>query len=247
MNRNLENALALGAFIFLGASNAASAQTYNFFPYNTTINFLVTNYAIVGYARGNFAHFQIPSSPTVNIVSGAILTDLDIYNSSIVNFSEGAASSGLYAGDSSMVNMSGGVISQQAVASGTINLSGGIIRQGLIAADSGTVNMSGGIAPYLSAFNNSTVNLGGGGIYGLYVYNNSIVNIFGSNLNYTLINPNDGRFSEYNLNGTLTDGTILNNKPLLVQIGSRVMSSLFCKIVCILSDEQRLGQGANVR
>ena len=26
-----------------------------------------------------------------------------------------------------------------------------------------------------------------------------------------------------------------------------VMSSLFCKIVCILSDEQRLGQGANVR
>lgn len=230
MDRNLKNTIALGTLALLGAANAASAQTFTFFPSNATINYVVANFTVVGYASGNFAHLQSPSSPTVNIVRGAILTDLSVYNSSIVNFSEGDVSS-LDAIDSSTVNMSGGVISQQAAISSTFNISGGIVRQGLLADGSGTVNMSGGLAPFLSAFNSGTVNFSGGDIYALYAYNNSTVNIFGSNLTDTLINPDDGRSSEYVLNGTLTDGTILNNKPLLVQNGSSAIVTFNGNIV----------------
>ncbi len=47
-------------------------------------------------------------------------------------------------------------------------------------------------------------------------------------------------------------GLVIGPVTSLVTVNAQVfsvpvMSSLFCKIVCILSDEQCLGQGVNVR
>jgi len=130
----------------------------------------------------------------------------------------------------------------QTPSSPTVNIvTGSGISGDVFAYNSSIINMSGGnVNGYLAARNNSVINMSGGNVgITLVTYNNSIgnyrggnvtlsleadhastINIFGSNLTATLADPNYFGFSFYNLSGTLQDGTVLSNKPLLTQNGT---------------------------
>lgn len=194
----------------------AHAQTYTYFPNNATINYAITaDETIVGYASGNFTNgFQVPSSPTVNLVGGGdIGRYLSAFNSSTVNVSGGKVFFSLFAYDTA-----------------TINMSGGTTGVGLFAYNTGVINLSGGsIGGTLGTRNNGVINLSGGSVaFELSARNNGVINIFGTNLTSRLIDPNSGGgFSSlYNVSGTLLDGNVLTNKALYVQNGTSARFTL---------------------
>lgn len=216
MNRNLKNALALGALVLLGTANAANAQTYTFLPNDAMINSAVnTNNTVVGYASGTFdanynPHFTNPSSPKVSIVSGGNIQER------------------LYSFNSSAVTMNGGHIGYLAVAkdNSTIAIGGGSVDY-LFAQDSSHINLTGGnIGVEVHADNSSVVNIRGGVIgQGLYAFGlggtGGTLNIYGANLTATLINPAyNTYYSQYAFSGTLQDGTVYNNRNLVIQNGT---------------------------
>lgn len=229
----------------IGIAPLAHAQTYAFFPNNTTINYAVNrDYAIVGYASGDINNgFQTPSSPTVNVVSGgSVGVPLRAYNSSRVNMSDGSFSGYLFAYNFSTINMSGGNVFDSLIAfdsstmslsggsvgyfldargSSTMNMSGGNVGGSLFAADFSTMNVSGGSGGNnLYAADSSRVNVSGGMVASdLYAFGSSSLNFFGRGLMAPLINPNAFGFSLYSLSGTLLDGTVWTNKNLLIQNG----------------------------
>lgn len=205
MNRNLKNALALGALSLLCAANAADAQT-TFFPKDATIDYAISNYAVIGYESGTLLrNLKVPSSPTVNIVSGASVPYLFAFNNSAVNVKGGSVST-LDANDHSVANVSGGDSNY------------------VTAFDNGAVNLSGGSVFYLGVRGNGTVTISGGSIgNNLQASDNGVFNLIGSNLTAPLIVPvDDFGLSEYSLSGVLQDGTTLRDVALYIQSGSRV-------------------------
>ena len=188
--RSFRAALAFGAFTLLSLANTANAQTYAFFPNDTTINSTVSvTDAIVGYANNSdfSANPRLnPTSPNVKIVTGAnVGTDMHVYNKGVVNMSGGTISHFLASTDNSVINLSGGQI-------GILDVSA-----------NGTFNLTGGrITTYLSVENTGTLN------------------IFGTNLSANLVNANYFGSSYYNLSGTLLDGNTYSNIALTIQNGT---------------------------
>jgi len=107
-------ALALVAPLGLW-SVAAQAQpfTYSYFPSDTTINSAyTTDFQVVGYSGGQYnpdtfaREFTGASSPTVGIVDGAVLTSVEVFNSSVVNAHGGTWGVDLF--DQATLNVLGG-------------------------------------------------------------------------------------------------------------------------------------------
>jgi hypothetical protein len=152
-----------------------------------------------------------PYSPTVNLVTGGSVGDyLYALNSSQVAISGGSIEGFLDAYDSSQVMVSGGSVGYAAAA-----------------IDSSRVTISGGsVGSYLFADNSSQVTVSGG-TFSQYVGVNFYDGTTGS---FTLVGSNlmatnagsDSYFggTDYDLSGTLLDGTNLNGYVLNVQAGS---------------------------
>ena len=195
----------LSALTLFGVAPIAHAQTYTFFPDDTTINSAVnTDYAIVGYDSGDIDNgFGGASSPTVTVVTGGSAFDLNSYNSSTVNLRGGSVDDNLYSYDAGTINMSGGnAVYVNAFDASTVNVSGGNIRNLLAASGTGTVNVRGG------SFDGD-----------LRANDNSLFNFFGSGLVAPIsdMNDNTGFYTLYSLSGTLRDGTVLTNQNLYIQ------------------------------
>jgi hypothetical protein len=224
----LKSSLVIAAIASLPPA-AALAQpfTYTYFPSNTTINTPVTSdFAIVGFSGGQYndtgaREFTGPSSPTVEIGSGANIPEADLFNSSVVNMTGGTAS--LFPFDHSTVNIHGGtvpfaltfedsVINMYAGAAGDlegqghqINIYGGTV--GTLVVNGATdylgnsigsciCNVFGGTftaGSDLTAFNEGVLNLRGGLFQSAFIRaaEGGSLNIFGTNLAAQLINPND--------------------------------------------------------
>ena len=223
VNRLLSNNFTFAVFAFIGSAGAAHAQIYTFFSKNATINYAVsTQYAIVGYAGGDFTNgFNNPSSPTVSFVSGGGAGYLNAYNASVVNAGSGSNigetevrsatinfSGGdtidLFADNNSVVNVSRGNINGYLLSDhgGSVSVSGGKINQGL----TGDNNSGGSVSGGLRAFNGSVLNIGGGS--GDFVQAvGGVVNLSGGRIRDSLTASYGGAINIYgsSLAATLTD------------------------------------------
>jgi hypothetical protein len=226
MNLYSYRLIAPAGLFLLGIDNAAIAQN-NYFPGNATINYAITNSAIIGYATlSAFTNGTGGTSPTVSFVSGAS-TGGYLYagNGSTVNVSGGNIGSYLYAFATSTVNVSGGNIDNSVIGSAysLVNLAGGTVEDEVYASNNSTVNVnSGSIGDSLFAQDSSTVNVRGGSISGsLYATDSGILNLFGTGLGSTLVNSNyQNAYSQYILSGNLQDGTSVSGTNLYVQNGT---------------------------
>lgn len=186
MTRLIQRLAVLLTFALLGVAPLAHAQaTFTFFPNNTIINNVIINdYAIVGYAGGDFnVGFQTPSSPTVGVSAGQI-SNLKAYNSSTVNISGGDINF-LSAKDLSTINISGGNLFSDLYADdfSTVSINGGGINYNLYASGNSEVNVRDGNIGFLNSSRNSMINISGGNINGLSANNFSIVNLSGGEIN----------------------------------------------------------------
>lgn len=204
----------------------------------------VARTAILGYAsESDYFNNLHPTSPTINLVAGGSIGDsLQAYNNSVFNFSGGSIHGGIDAYDHSAIHFSGGDIGNGITAQDTsvVDVSGGTIAYDLFAYTNSVVTISGSsigsivyayntsvvtisggfIADSVTAFNNSIVNIRGGSLgpayyNAYYAQDSSVYNFFGANLNATLIFQIPGS-QEYELEGTLQDGTMLNGQTFFV-------------------------------
>ena len=194
MNRTLRNTLALGTFALLGLSRPAHAQNV-YFPVNTTINSDVPNppnpnrYAIVGYANDtDFAAMLNPTSPTVNLVSGVIWGNIQVYDQSVLNMSGGRVNVRLRSYNNSTVNVTGGDTGPSLEANGSsiVNLRGGG-QEGnhFFASDYSVINVTGGSPGHIYMGGGSTLNISGGSV-GEAIAQGRIVNVTGGTIRNVL-------------------------------------------------------------
>ncbi|MCW3053311.1 MAG: hypothetical protein JWN14_2481, partial [Chthonomonadales bacterium] len=122
----------------LSGATAAHAQNI-FLPDDTTLD--ASNHvdppfsATVGWASFDDEINGVnPTSPTISIVTGASVNQLEVTNSSIINMSGGSVGSGDFLGrlrssDTSTVNISGGNVLYvvDAQSASTVNFSGGTV------------------------------------------------------------------------------------------------------------------------
>ena len=240
--------MAVSTLALIGIAPIAQAQTYTFFPSDTTIDYdVITDYSVVGYASRVGSNFQTPSSPTVNLVTGGILRGNGLsytYNSSTLNVSGGKIYSGLYANNSSTLNLSGGTVSNlYTFNSSMANVSGGSVDGDILAYDSSTVNISGGRVNDLFAFDSNTVNVSGGYVsYNLYASGSSLLNMGGGTVgdlyptSFGTVNLSGGTvqrslnanmFSTVNVSGGSVDGNLYaHDSSLLNFFGHGLVASL---------------------
>ncbi len=205
----------------------AQPFTYTYVPSNAVIaSPVTTDFTIVGYSGGQYnevtfaREFTGPSSPTVEIASGADIRDAEVFNSSVVNITGGTAN--VFAYDDSTINIHGGVtflalglenavinmysgrVSDLEGQGRKINVYGGIV--GALIANTNTtfagdtlgscvVDVFGGTfeaGSDVTAFNDGILNLHGGLIQSDFIRaaEGGTLNIFGTNLAAQLINPN---------------------------------------------------------
>ena len=225
---------ALAALALLVVAPFAKAQGI-FLPNDITLDatnpIVPPSPAITGYANfDDYINGVNRTSPTISIVTGADVWELQVNNSSIINMSGGSVGSGDFFGrlrpfDTSTVNISGGtvVIDLDVQNASTVNFSGGTIGDDIISHDDTTINMSGGfVSQDLLINGNSTFNLSGGMVGNdVFVQDSSLLNVFGTGLSSDLIDPNfEGFYSEYTLSGSLHDNTLLAARIIFVQNGS---------------------------
>jgi hypothetical protein len=170
-----------------------------------------------------------PYNPTVNLVTGgSVGSDLRAYNSSTVNMSGGSIAGGLFANNSSMVTVSGGSIAASLIAnsSSKVTVSGGSSANIITNGNSMVIVSGGSFVENLEANSSSTVTISGG----------TFGQIFGVNFfdltsgSFTLVGNNlmaanagaDSFFggTDYDLSGTLQNGTNLAGYVLNVKTGS---------------------------
>ncbi len=253
MKTNFSSMLSatLIAGLSLNVLSSAQAQfTYTFFPNNATVNSGVsTDFAIVGYVSGSYnddftRNFSGPSSPTIDVVDGADIPDMEIFHQSNVRVSGGTVSAILYDNstihitggstpfilgfDHSFINMKSGSANDLEGQGRGINVSGGTINNLVANVDSDPfgnsfgsciVNVFGGDINESSAYNDGILNLYGGKLGSvLRAAEGGTINIYGNDLVATLFNPSFGNgYSLYSLSGTLEDGNTLNNTILRVR------------------------------
>lgn len=256
MKFNLASPLttALIAGLSLSVLTSAHAQfTYTYYPNDTVINNTVsTDFAIVGYSGGSYnddfsRNFTGPSSPTVHVVAGANVNEIDAFNNSTVSVTGGnvgaiapqdntvlnihsGANVGFVLGfDSAVINMHGGHVDDLEGQGHQINVNGGTMGALVANVDSDflgnflgscIVNVRGGeITGDTSAFNDGILNIYGGKLGSvLRAAEGGTINIFGNDLTATLFDSNFGNgYSLYSLTGTLEDGNSLDNTILRVR------------------------------
>jgi hypothetical protein len=194
---------------------AGGAASFAFLFDSSTINI----------SEGGVGSLYAYDSSVVNVVSGSGGM-IEAYGSNRVTITGGTFGGVFTSGGT--VNMSGGTIWGSLSASDSVvNLSAGLITNIVDFSDC-TVNVSGGATGYVYSFGKGNFTVTGGDLSGLNIYgtslfniyggsfsdgiradNDSIVNLYGHDL--ALANPvPDGPFAtQYDLTGTLSDGTIL--------------------------------------
>lgn len=189
---------------------------------DTTIKTALVGSVTVGYAsQSDYENGKHPTSPIVTLTRGASITHtLTVANRSKVYITGGRIGfrerntygnnygGEVLAGDKSSVVFSGGMAhSLSATGQSTVTLTGGTIGAMVIVGEHGTLNLKGGTMK-------GEISLGPGGT----------LNVFGTNLNKKLLRPGETKYSasyadqadQYVLSGTLSDGTALAGKVLLV-------------------------------
>ena len=167
------------------------------------------------------SHSSYSGTSTFNFNAGACTTDVNVYGGgnggiSHSNYNGGGIGGNLFVHNNSIVNYKGGSVAKS-----------------MFTYDTSVNTITGGsIVGNLTADVSSTVNFNGGAIGGnLYALKTSSFNIYGTNLTGALISSNvnlgSGIFaSQFQISGTLSDGTVIVNKNLFIQNGSGVKFSL---------------------
>lgn len=214
---------------------------------NIGTDFAIIGYAGGSYNNDFSRNFTGPSSPTVQVGAGAnIASEMDMFHQSVVNVTDGNVAAAVPQDqsvlnitggeigfalnvDQAVINMQGGIVDDLEGQGKQINVSGGTM--GDLVANGSTdylgnslgsciVNVTGGnITGETDAFNEGILNLYGGDFGGvLRAAEGGTINIYGNGLVTSLLNPNYGNeYSLYSLSGTLADGTVMNDKDLLVR------------------------------
>ena len=183
-----------------------------FYTGNTSIpnsGLYAYNASTVNVAQGLPSSFLNLSNTAVGNVTGGAMNYAYTYNASTLNLSGGQARN-IYGYDSSHLNFSGGTITSSFSLNNESDakVSGGQLGSAYT-YNSAALNVTAGQISNLNAYGSSTINVSGGQIGSLYSAAN--INVTGTNLTKTLIRTS-GSYRYYNLNGTLSDGTVWNNK-----------------------------------
>ncbi len=236
--------LALGATFLFGGPKPAMAQ-YDFFPTNTTINYVLPGSdwagAVVGYANAaDWSSHVHRTSPSITIAAGASIPAggaLFVCNHSVVKMSGGTVSTVL-AQNNSTVKITGGSSGPAgAYDTATINVHGGKITGNLTGEYGGAVNVYGGhignSTDYAEVTAGSAMNIYGGTFAAGYIYvgiatdpatGNPIMgaatlNMYGPSLTIASTLSISGGY-EYTLKGSLNDGTNVTGLKVVVLTGS---------------------------
>ena len=192
------HALSLAALVGLSAPHA-HAQQNGYYPINATINTNTGNDAIVGYANYNdYSNKTNGTSPTVSLVTGGAIVNLQAENNSTVNVSGGNILQSMFAQNNSTVNFSGGSIGSYIFASDTsvLKVTGGSVKYDLYAYNNNTVTISGGnLGRGLFTYSASAVTISGGSRQYLIAYDSSNVTISGGSMSSNLAAGNSSNIT----------------------------------------------------
>ena len=170
---------------------------------------------------GGDVYYAVAHDAATTNISGGSLRAAYAYDNTTLNVSGGTVDDFVTALNGSTVNVSGGDIRlAYAFDNGTLNITGGALRAAYAFGDS-AVNISGGsVNGEIQASENSVVTISGGAISGQASTTDAGVVLFqGSGLSATknllagFISGDDNqvyRLYDYNVAGTLTDGSSLN-------------------------------------
>jgi hypothetical protein len=221
--------MACSFAVLVSSAGSALAQpfTYTYYPATTTIGTPVTtDFAIIGFSGGQYnpdtfeREFTGPSSPTVQIGTGADIPDAEIFNNSIVNITGGTSIPITY--DQSRLNVYGGLVtSTLGLDSSVINVYGGAVQN--LDGQCQHVNILGGALGTVSA-NSQTAytgdNLGSctvdimGGVFDsgrqINAFNDGILNLYGGTVaNLAFLRAAEG--GTLNIYGTNLAAQLINS------------------------------------
>lgn len=213
---NTRTLLALGTLAALALTTRPAAAQYTWYPNDATINYTVSSgYADVGYSSyGNYSSKTNPTSPTVNVVPGALISGYLVgFNHSTVNVSGGQVQTYIFAHDNS-----------------TFNITGGTVRA-TVAYENSVVNASSMTSTMVMEANNSSTMTISGGTYGSTNGVNFIDHTTGS---FTFVGTGLSAVSiggdatyggtDYKLTGLLQDGNSVTGKVINVARGARMFT-----------------------
>ncbi len=241
----LPGALLLCALV---AAPAAGQDVY--FTRDTVIDYPVPGFAFVG--KDTQGHDSSPDVRVVNagpghigsisgdlfvfngsrvLTSGIIGGGLFGYGSSAITLSGGSVGASVVLANSSQITMRGGSVSRDMVAfdSSQVALSGGVVNGDLYLLHDSVVTITGGaVGQALVAYDNSRITISGGSFGGsqgvdFYATGDSMLTLEGENLKQSnpRLDPNLGGV-DYDLSGTLTDGSNLNGCVLNISEDARL-------------------------
>ena len=220
----IRKCLPLLAALGLCAARAAHATVFIDSP--TTINYLISDYTLVGYNNTNPFNVDITTG-------GSIDNNLQANNAATISMSDGSITGRLITADNSRASVSGGMIGYGLLAdndslisvsaatigdveaqdNGQITLAGGTVQQYLQASGSGTITNSGAaIGQYVNAQVSGVINLRGGSV-AQYVQadDQSFINVYGGSVSgYFQVNSS-GTINIYGSNLMLTNPTSYTN------------------------------------
>jgi hypothetical protein len=157
---------------------------------------------------GTILKIQTQDQSTLAL-SGAVVVGLDVLaaGGSTIDMTGGSIADTLESQGTATINLAGGGIAGDLQASGNslINMTAGTVDGGAFTHDHAVLNYIGGtiLGGIHAAVTPATTSLPG-----LAAYDDSTINIYGTDLATTLLDPNfQAMFTEYQLTGTLSDGT----------------------------------------
>ena len=216
----------LPALAALGLCAVRPAHATVFIDSPTTINYLISDYTLVGYNNPNAFNVDITTggeidnnlqanhAATISMSDGMISGRLITADNSQASISGGTIGYGLLADNTSLISVSAATIGDvEAQDNGQITLAGGTIQQYLQASGSGTITNSGAkIGQYVNAQANGVINLRGGSVAD-YVQadDQSFINVYGGSIGSYFEANSNGIINIYGSNLQLTNPMPYNN------------------------------------
>ena len=214
------NCLPLLATLGLCAADAAHATVFIDSP--TTINYLISDYTLVGYHNQNPFNVDITTggeidnnlqanhTATISMSDGSISGRLITADNSQASISGGTIGYGLLADNTSLISVSAGMVGDvEAQDNGQITLAGGTVQQYLQASGSGTItNVGAAIGQYANSLATGTINLRGGSL-AQYVEadEQSFINVYGGSVGSYFQASSSAVINIYGSNLMLTNPT----------------------------------------
>lgn len=164
------------------------------------------------------------SSFTSGHQTGGQVDLLELYDNSYYRLDGGILDGPVYVGESAVLDIHGGTheIGWLSEILGTVNMFGGSLPY-YSSSGTGVFNLFGGdLGQVVYTRGSTTGNIWGGSFQNLNADGDSILNVYGQNLSLTEYEFPDPTAKYYYLNGTLSDGTILNDVGVITAESGQV-------------------------